>query len=96
MIVADANLWIYLLIDSDKQQVREQDADWRTVALCRDECFNVFCDFSLFVIVYPPRFSECPCAVFLKSFDLSATGQSVNRLMKDVDIFHLNTLSRLL
>lgn len=45
MIVVDANILIYSLIQSDQsrliQQLRAKDADWRTAALCLHETLNV-------------------------------------------------------
>lgn len=45
MIVIDANILIYSLIESDKsplaQKLREKDPDWRTVSLCLHETLNV-------------------------------------------------------
>lgn len=45
MIVIDANILIYALIECDNSrlipQLREKDADWRTTELCRHEILNV-------------------------------------------------------
>lgn len=45
MIVIDANILIYSLIECDYspliQQLREKDADWRTTGLCLHETLNV-------------------------------------------------------
>ena len=45
MIVIDANILIYALIECDNSrlipQVREKDADWRTTGLCLHETLNV-------------------------------------------------------
>lgn len=45
MIVVDANILLYSLIESDYSplihQLREKDADWRTTALCLHETLNV-------------------------------------------------------
>ena len=45
MIVIDANILVYSLIEGDYtplvQKLREQDADWRTTALCLHEILNV-------------------------------------------------------
>ncbi|MDD5633485.1 MAG: type II toxin-antitoxin system VapC family toxin [Methylococcales bacterium] len=45
MIVIDANILIYALIECDNSrmipQLREKDADWRTAGLCLHEILNV-------------------------------------------------------
>lgn len=45
MIVIDANILVYSLIEGDYtpqvQQLREKDTDWRTTALCLHEILNV-------------------------------------------------------
>ena len=45
MIVVDANILIYSLIEGDYsplvQRLRERDADWRTAGLCLHEVLNV-------------------------------------------------------
>lgn len=45
MIVIDANILIYSLIEGDYsqliQKLRERDADWRTTSLCLHETLNV-------------------------------------------------------
>ena len=45
MIVIDANILIYALIESDNSimipQLRKKDADWRTTGLCLHETLNV-------------------------------------------------------
>ncbi len=45
MIVVDANILVYSLIEGDYtpliQKLREKDADWRTTALCLHETLNV-------------------------------------------------------
>jgi predicted nucleic acid-binding protein len=45
MIVIDANILIYALIECDNSrlipQLRAKDADWRTTELCRHETLNV-------------------------------------------------------
>ncbi len=45
MIVIDANILIYALIECDNSrlipQLREKDADWRTTGLCLHETLNV-------------------------------------------------------
>ncbi len=45
MIVVDANILIYSLIDGDNtksvQKLREKDNDWRTPSLCMHEVLNV-------------------------------------------------------
>ncbi|MBI3480535.1 MAG: type II toxin-antitoxin system VapC family toxin [Nitrosomonadales bacterium] len=45
MIVVDANILIYSLIESDYtppvQKLREKDMDWRTTGLCLHEILNV-------------------------------------------------------
>lgn len=45
MIVIDANILIYALIESENSrlipELKAKDADWRTTALCRHETLNV-------------------------------------------------------
>ena len=45
MIVIDANILVYSLIECDStplaQELREKDADWRTTGLCLHEMLNV-------------------------------------------------------
>jgi predicted nucleic acid-binding protein len=45
MIVVDANILVYSLIEGDYtqlvQKLREKDADWRTTGLCLHEILNV-------------------------------------------------------
>ncbi|CAG1005460.1 hypothetical protein MTYP_03261 [Methylophilaceae bacterium] len=45
MIVVDANILVYSLIEGDYsplvQKLREKDADWRTAGLCLHEVLNV-------------------------------------------------------
>ena len=45
MIVVDANILVYSLIEGDYtqlvQKLREKDADWRTTGLCLQEILNV-------------------------------------------------------
>jgi predicted nucleic acid-binding protein len=45
MIVIDANILIYALIECDNSrltaQLRAKDADWRTTGLCLHETLNV-------------------------------------------------------
>jgi predicted nucleic acid-binding protein len=45
MIVIDANILVYALIECDNSrlipQLREKDADWRTTGLCLHETLNV-------------------------------------------------------
>ncbi len=45
MIVVDANILVYSLIEGDYtpliQKLRKKDADWRTTALCLHETLNV-------------------------------------------------------
>ena len=45
MIVIDANILIYALIESDNSRLipklRSKDADWRTTELCQHETLNV-------------------------------------------------------
>ena len=45
MIVVDANILIYSLIEGDNtklvQKLREKDTDWRTAGLCLHEVLNV-------------------------------------------------------
>ncbi len=49
MIVIDANILIYSLIESEQtfrvHQLRERDADWRTAPLCLHEVLNVLTTF---------------------------------------------------
>jgi len=49
MIVVDANILIYSLIDGDYtplvHKLREKDADWRTTGLCLNEILNVLANY---------------------------------------------------
>jgi predicted nucleic acid-binding protein len=49
MIVIEANILIYALIECDNSrmipQLREKDADWRTTGLCLHETLNVLATF---------------------------------------------------
>lgn len=49
MIVVDANIWIYALIESEKtdytRKLQEKDAHWVTTDLCLHEIVNVVCTY---------------------------------------------------
>jgi predicted nucleic acid-binding protein len=65
MIVIDANILIYALIECDNSrlipQLKAKDADWRTTELCRHETLNVLTTYQrrgILTLVTMPRIAQ--------------------------------------